>query len=193
MSVSARRHDDEHETRHDDSAWRRRLHAGLLEERQALQSDWPAPERRRARCSTCRSSTNAFDEHDADPGARESGGGGLNGTRPSHGGRAAGTPRVTDVDYAFTTAEVIAMFNAVFPGGDLRGLKDIFEAQNQLDCPGSATKPQGRSTKAAGRSDPARSIFVGSTSGKKTAEAGSPASARTSSTPSARAPSGAPR
>ena len=40
------------------------------------------------------------------------------------------------VDYAFTTAQVIAMFNAVYPGGDYEGLKDTFEAENELGAPG---------------------------------------------------------
>ncbi len=39
-----------------------------------------------------------------------------------------------DVDYAYTTQEVIDAFNAVFPGGDYEGLKDDFEYENELGC-----------------------------------------------------------
>jgi hypothetical protein len=37
-------------------------------------------------------------------------------------------------DYPYTTAQVISMFNAVFPGGDYEALKDLFEAAN-TGCP----------------------------------------------------------
>jgi hypothetical protein len=39
------------------------------------------------------------------------------------------------VDYDMTAAEVIAAFNAVFPGGDYAGLKDTFEGFNEQGCP----------------------------------------------------------
>ncbi len=39
------------------------------------------------------------------------------------------------VNYALTAAEVIAMFNAVFPGGDYEALKNVFEGFNEQDCP----------------------------------------------------------
>ena len=40
-----------------------------------------------------------------------------------------------DVDYTYTTAEVISMFNSIFPGGDYSSLKDDFELQNTIFCP----------------------------------------------------------
>lgn len=39
------------------------------------------------------------------------------------------------VDYDLTAADVIAAFNAVFPGGDYDGLKDEFEGFNEQGCP----------------------------------------------------------
>ena len=39
------------------------------------------------------------------------------------------------VDYEFTTAQVIAAFNAVFPGGDYEGQKNIFATENESGCP----------------------------------------------------------
>jgi hypothetical protein len=38
------------------------------------------------------------------------------------------------VDYEFTTAEVIAEFNAVFPGGDYEALKNQFATENERGC-----------------------------------------------------------
>jgi hypothetical protein len=42
-----------------------------------------------------------------------------------------------DVNYGFTTAEVINAFNAVFPGTDdqYRSLKDMFAFFNEIGCP----------------------------------------------------------
>ena len=42
-----------------------------------------------------------------------------------------------EVDYAFTAAEVVDSFNAVFPGSnsEYNALKDIFVAQNEISCP----------------------------------------------------------
>lgn len=41
-----------------------------------------------------------------------------------------------DVDYAYTDPQtVIDLFNGVFPGGDYEGLKNIFAAFNNRDCP----------------------------------------------------------
>ena len=40
------------------------------------------------------------------------------------------------VDYAYTNPQtVIDLFNGVFPGGDYEGLKNIFAAFNNRDCP----------------------------------------------------------
>ncbi|HLA15972.1 MAG TPA: hypothetical protein VJZ72_03635 [Candidatus Limnocylindrales bacterium] len=38
------------------------------------------------------------------------------------------------VDYEYSTAQVIAWFNAAFPGGDYEGLKDTFAAANEAGC-----------------------------------------------------------
>jgi hypothetical protein len=40
-----------------------------------------------------------------------------------------------DVEYAYTAAQVISQFNAVFPGGDYEALKDTFEQYNESFCP----------------------------------------------------------
>lgn len=62
------------------------------------------------------------------------GGGGLNAL-----GRAAVAALLNaqsgDVDYGMTAAEVIAAFNAVFPGGDYDTLKNQFDAANNAGCP----------------------------------------------------------
>ena len=39
------------------------------------------------------------------------------------------------VSYDLTAAEVIAAFNAAFPGGDYEALKDVFEDFNEQGCP----------------------------------------------------------
>ena len=39
------------------------------------------------------------------------------------------------IDYGLTPAQVIAQFNAVFPGGDYEGQKNLFQARNERDCP----------------------------------------------------------
>jgi hypothetical protein len=39
------------------------------------------------------------------------------------------------VDYDLSTAQVISAFNAVFPGGDYEGQKDIFAGFNEQGCP----------------------------------------------------------
>jgi len=39
------------------------------------------------------------------------------------------------VNYAFSAQDVIDAFNAVYPGGDYEGQKNIFAAQNELTCP----------------------------------------------------------
>lgn len=41
----------------------------------------------------------------------------------------------TGVDYDLTATDVVNAFNAVFPGGDYDGLKDIFEGYNEQGCP----------------------------------------------------------
>jgi hypothetical protein len=41
----------------------------------------------------------------------------------------------TGVDYPYTTAQVIAAFNLVYPGGDYEALKDILMDANELGCP----------------------------------------------------------
>jgi hypothetical protein len=40
-----------------------------------------------------------------------------------------------NVDYQYTTAQVIAMFQAVFPGGDYENLKNEFASENESGCP----------------------------------------------------------
>jgi hypothetical protein len=40
-----------------------------------------------------------------------------------------------DVDYPYTTTEVIAAFNLVYPGGAYGTLKDILQDANELGCP----------------------------------------------------------
>jgi hypothetical protein len=61
------------------------------------------------------------------------GGGGLNAL-----GRhtvAALLDAASTIDYGLTPAQVIAQFNAVFPGGDYEGQKNLFQARNERDCP----------------------------------------------------------
>lgn len=62
------------------------------------------------------------------------GGGGLN-ALGRHTVAALLNAASTGVSYEYTPAEVIAKFNAVYPGGDYETLKNDFEAQNQLGCP----------------------------------------------------------
>ncbi len=65
----------------------------------------------------------------------EQGGGGLN-ALGRHTVAALLNVASGDVDYAYTsTSTVINAFNAVFPGGDYEGLKDIFAGFNELGCP----------------------------------------------------------
>ncbi len=45
-----------------------------------------------------------------------------------------------DVDFTYTEAEVINMFNAVYLGGDYETLKNTFEAENTIFCPLSNDK-----------------------------------------------------
>ncbi len=40
-----------------------------------------------------------------------------------------------EVGYAYSVAEVISMFNAVYPGGDYETLKNLFEKHNTKFCP----------------------------------------------------------
>ena len=40
-----------------------------------------------------------------------------------------------DVDYLYSTADVISMVQAAFANGDYETTKDLFEAQNELGCP----------------------------------------------------------
>jgi len=40
-----------------------------------------------------------------------------------------------DVDYLYSTDEVINMVQAAFASGDYEGTKDLFEYQNELGCP----------------------------------------------------------
>ena len=37
--------------------------------------------------------------------------------------------------YPYTTAQVVAAFNLVYPGGNYGALKDLFESANRLGCP----------------------------------------------------------
>jgi hypothetical protein len=63
----------------------------------------------------------------------EQGGGGLNAL-----GRqlvAALLNAATIEDFPLTTAQIISMFNEVFPGGDYQELKDTLEELNEGDCP----------------------------------------------------------
>ena len=41
----------------------------------------------------------------------------------------------TAVDYFYSTGDVISMFSAAYPDGDLEGTKDAFEYQNEIFCP----------------------------------------------------------
>jgi hypothetical protein len=61
----------------------------------------------------------------------QQGGGGLNAL-----GRhtVAALLNSASLDYEWTSAQVIAAFNAVYPGGDYAGLKDDFEAANEAGC-----------------------------------------------------------
>ena len=38
-------------------------------------------------------------------------------------------------DYPYSTAQVVSMFNAVYPGGDYEALKNQFAAANEMGCP----------------------------------------------------------
>jgi hypothetical protein len=40
-----------------------------------------------------------------------------------------------DVDYAYSAAEVIAMVQSAYSSGDFEGIKDLFEAANEIGCP----------------------------------------------------------
>jgi hypothetical protein len=62
------------------------------------------------------------------------GGGGLN-ALGRHTVAALLNSASADADYDLTTAQVIAAFNAVFPGGDYEGQKNIFAGFNELGCP----------------------------------------------------------
>jgi hypothetical protein len=62
------------------------------------------------------------------------GGGGLN-ALGRHTVAALLNAASSGVDYDLTTAQVIAGFNGVFPGGDYEGQKNIFEGFNQQGCP----------------------------------------------------------
>ena len=42
---------------------------------------------------------------------------------------------VNDVDFLYHTAEVVALFNAANPTGDVEGTKNLFALQNELGCP----------------------------------------------------------
>lgn len=61
------------------------------------------------------------------------GGGGLN-ALVRH-AAAAYLNTVNDVDYLYHSADVVAMFNAANPSGDIEGTKNLFELQNELGCP----------------------------------------------------------
>jgi hypothetical protein len=64
----------------------------------------------------------------------EQGGGGL--TALGRQTVAALLNSTSGIDYPLTTQQVIDMFNAVYPGGDYEGLKDLFELYNTtLECP----------------------------------------------------------
>ena len=62
------------------------------------------------------------------------GGGGLN-ALGRHTVSALLNAASADVSYAFSPAEVIAAFNAVYPGGDYEALKNQFAAENERGCP----------------------------------------------------------
>lgn len=47
----------------------------------------------------------------------------------------AANPTVSGIGFPYTTAQVIAAFNAVYPGGDYETLKNAFEAANTIGCP----------------------------------------------------------
>lgn len=51
-----------------------------------------------------------------------------------------------DVASDATVAQVIAAFNAVYPGGDVEGLKNIFEASNEQGCPLDRNEGDGGTT-----------------------------------------------
>lgn len=40
-----------------------------------------------------------------------------------------------EVDYAYTSQQVISAFNAAYPGGDYEGLKNTLESNNEMGCP----------------------------------------------------------
>jgi hypothetical protein len=42
---------------------------------------------------------------------------------------------VVSVHYPYTTAEVIAAFNLVYPGGDYQALKNALRDANEMGCP----------------------------------------------------------
>ncbi len=46
-----------------------------------------------------------------------------------------------EVNFAYTTAQVISMFNDVFPGGNYDKLKNKLEIQNTISCPLANLKP----------------------------------------------------
>jgi len=62
------------------------------------------------------------------------GGGGLN-ALGRHTVAALLNASSSGVDFDLTTAQVIAAFNAVFPGGNYEGQKNTFERLNQQGCP----------------------------------------------------------
>jgi hypothetical protein len=62
------------------------------------------------------------------------GGGGLN-ALGRHTVAALLNAAAANVAYPYTALQVIDAFNAVFPGGDYEGLKDDFDAANNLGCP----------------------------------------------------------
>ena len=39
------------------------------------------------------------------------------------------------IDYLYSTADVVSMFNAANPGGNIEGTKNLFAAANEMGCP----------------------------------------------------------
>jgi len=64
----------------------------------------------------------------------ENGGGGLD-ALGRHTVAALLSSASSGVSYGMTPAQVIAAFNAVFPGGNYEGQKNIFAALNERSCP----------------------------------------------------------
>jgi hypothetical protein len=64
----------------------------------------------------------------------ENGGGGLN-ALGRHTVAALLNAASSGVDYDLTSAQVISLFNAAYPGGDYEALKNRFAGFNEQGCP----------------------------------------------------------